>query len=320
MNKISDKIKSIYKSKKLNVFLLFFILAFGILILSKLTQEYTNTAKFKVRLKNIPDETVVLDDSLNALNLTITTTGFKWLNYSLNDPEVSVDFKNEVRKKDSVYIWSYAKGYAGILEQFPKEVKIKNITPDTLAFTFDVNAVKYIPVESSVLINYSPGYNTLQDVTITPDSIKIIGPESILSKLNSVKTKALVLNEVNKPFSKTLALTLDSINPEIKINTKKVELSAAVEKFTEGTLSVPVTVINVPGRIKLNYFPKSINVSYYTSLSNFNLVTVDDFKIECDYSKLNRDSEYLTPELVKKPIKVKSTRLHQQKIEFIIKE
>jgi len=320
MNKISDKIKSIYKSRKLNVFLLFFILAFGILILSKLTQEYTNTAKFKVLLKNIPDETVVLNDSLNALNLTLTTTGFKWLKYSFNDPEVFVDFKKEVRKKDSVYVWSYANGYAGILEQFPKEVKIKSITPDTLAFTFDINAVKYVPVESNVLVNYSPGYNSLQEVAIIPDSIKIIGPETILSSLKSIKTKALVLNEVNKPFRETLALTLDSINPEIKINIKKVDVSAAVEKFTEGTLSVPVTVINVPRQITLNYFPKSINVSYYTSLSNFNLVTVDDFKIECDYSKLNKGSEYLTPELVKKPVKVKSTRLHQQKIEFIIKE
>ncbi|WAC02072.1 hypothetical protein N7U66_20170 [Lacinutrix neustonica] len=54
MNKLSLQIKSLFKSRKINVFALFFILAFGILILSKLTEVSTNTAKFKIDLQNIP--------------------------------------------------------------------------------------------------------------------------------------------------------------------------------------------------------------------------------------------------------------------------
>jgi len=320
MTKFSDKIKSLFKSRKLNVFILFFILAFGILILSKLTEEYTSTAKFKVNLKNIPDETVVLNDSLNALNLTLTASGFKWLNYSFNEPEVTIDFNSEVRKMDSVYVWSYANGFAGILEQFSKDIKIESITPDTLSFKFDVNAIKYVPVKSNLRINFTHGYNALEQVKITPDSVKVIGPETLLNKLKSIKTEALVLDEVNKPFNKNLVLLLDSINPEINVKTKTVEISVAVEKFTEGTLNIPVSLVNVPRNMKLNYFPKSINVSYYTSLSHFNSISIEDFIIECDYSKLNRDNDYLTAKLVKKPDNVKSTRLHQQKIEFIIVE
>lgn len=320
MDKLSTKVKTLYKSKRLNVFVLFFILAFVILVLSKLTQEYTSTAKFKVELFNVPDETVVLNDTLNALNLTLTTTGFQWLRYGLNEPEVAIDFNTEVRKKDSVYVWSYIQGFAGIVKQFSKDVKIEGLTPDTLSFKFDVNAVKYIPIESDVFVNYTHGYNSLEGVKIAPDSIKVIGPETLLSQLKSIKTSALVLNNVNKTFNDRLALTLDSIHPEITVKTKKVNVNAVVEKFTEGTLSIPVTVINVPKNRTINYFPKSINVSYYTSLNTFKFVAVNDFKIVCDYSKLNTFSEYLNAELVKAPKGVKTTRLHQKKIEFIITE
>lgn len=320
MNKFSAKIKSLYISKKLNVFVLFFILSFGILILSKLTEEYTNTTKFKVNLINIPDETVVLNDTLNALNLTLTTTGFKWLKYGFNDPELVLDFNKDVRKRDSVYLWSYSQGFASIVKQFPKAIKIKSITPDTLTFVFDVNTVKYIPVLHNVNVNFANGYDVLEAIKIIPDTVKVIGPETMLSKLNAINTEALVLTEVNKPINKYLALTLDSINPEITVKTRKVMVSANVEKFTEGTLSIPVAVTNIPKGTTLNYFPKSINVSYYTSLNNFNLVVESDFKIECDYSKLNESSDYLNAVLVKRSHYVKSTRLHQQKIEFIIIE
>ena len=72
--------------------------------------------------------------------------------------------------------------------------------------------------------------------------------------------------------------------------------------------------------LPLNYFPKSVNVSFYTSLSAFNTIAANDFKVVCDYKAINEDSKYLEPELVKRPDNVKTTRLHQQKIEFIIVE
>lgn len=320
MSKFPAKLKSLFKSRKINAFALFFLLAFGILILSKLTEEYTNTAKFKVNLLNVPDETVILNDSLNHLNLTLTTTGFKWLKYAFREPKLTIDFENEIKKIDTAYVWSNAQGYAGILEQFKKDVKIVSITPDTLLFDFDINAVKYIPVKSNLDINYSLGYDTLKGLKITPDSVKIIGPSTVLSKLKYIETSALQLESVNKSFKETVDLRLDSINSKINIKTKTVSVSAIVEKFTEGTLNIPIQVINVPKTITLNYFPKTINVSFYTSLSAFKTITPNSFKIICDYKTLNKNSKYLEPKLIKRPSNVKTTRLHQQKIEFIIIE
>ncbi|WAC02073.1 CdaR family protein [Lacinutrix neustonica] len=233
---------------------------------------------------------------------------------------MTIDFNTDVRKIDSVYIWSKTHGFAGVLNQFKKESKIVSITPDTLFFKFDVNAVKYVPVKSNINIHYSLGYDTLEGMKITPDSIKIIGPATLLSHIDAIETKVLKLDDVNKPFSETIDLRTDSINPKIIIKTKTVSIGALVEKFTEGTLNIPIEVIHVPRNKTLNYFPKSMNVSFYTSLNAFNTISVDDFKVVCDYKAINKDSKYLEPELVKIPGNVKTTRLHQQKIEFIIIE
>jgi len=96
-------------------------------------------------------------------------------------------------------------------------------------------------------------------------------------------------------------------------------VEAIIEKFTEGTLEVPVTVKNLPKNIKINYFPKSIPVSFYVQLSKYNEVTVDDFAIECNYDEIkNTQRTFFTPRLIEYPDIVKNARLKQDKVEFIL--
>ena len=320
MTVVTRKLKNVVKSRKLNVFLIFFILAFFILVLARLSASYTNTVKFNVALKNIPDELIVLNDSSNTLKFTMTTDGFEWVKYYIKTPTIEIDFKNEVKKADSLYVWSLSRGFAGINSQFNKHIIVKTINPDTLLFKVDINAVKWIPVKPIMELSYSPGYNVLNAITTVPDSVKVIGPASLLSKLDIIETEVLNKDAVNQPFSAQLALKLENIDPQINVKTKIVSVHIKVEKFTEGTLSLPVNIINVPKNVKVNYFPKTINLSFYTSLERYNTISSNDFEVVCDFKEHNSKSSYLTPKLINSPKTIKTTRLHEQKIEYIISE
>ncbi|WP_452600078.1 YbbR-like domain-containing protein [Pontimicrobium sp. MEBiC01747] len=320
MTALQSKIVKVIKSKRINVFFLFFLLAFIILVLTKLSREYTNTITFNVKPENVPEEVIVLNDSTHQLKVTLTTYGFKWLNYYLKTPRLEIDFNEDVNKTEDYFIWSQAKGFSGINEQFDKNTIIKSINPDTLRFKYDTNAIKYIPVKINTEITYSPGYDILEPIKTTPDSIKVIGPKTMLSKLVSIETEPLILKNVKTPIQKTLNLKVNGIDKKVKLDYTSVQVSATVERFTEGTISVPVLITNVPKGIKLKHFPKNVNVSYYTSLEAFNTIDLMRFKVICNYKDLRGDSTYLTPLLIEQPEGVKSTRLHQKKIEFIITE
>lgn len=318
MTALKSKILKTIKSKRINVFLLFFSLAFTILVLTKLSNDYTNTLTLNVETSNVPEELVVLNDSTHKLKVTLETHGFKWLKYYIWTPKINIDFVEDVSKLDSSFVWSKSKDYSSVSNQFDKSDKILSINPDSLKFRYDVNAVKYLPIIAKTNISYDPGYNMLNAIEIVPDSVKVIGPATLLSKLESLETKDFERKEVKTSIDSKLPLHLEGLNSDIRIAVKEVTLKAKVEKFTEGTLNVPVQVINVPNGMLLKYFPKSINVSYYTSLNAFNSITVNDFKVVCDYNDIKENNTYLTPFLAKQPKAVKSTRLHQQKIEFII--
>ncbi|WP_281846680.1 YbbR-like domain-containing protein [Olleya namhaensis] len=319
MQTIKSKILGLFKSKKINVFLLFFLLAFSILVLTKLSKVYTATLTFDVNPINLDDTFVLINQDNAKLNITLETYGFDWLRYAINRPLLDIDFNTDIVKKDSSLIWSMSRGFANINKQFSKEKKIISINPDTLSFKYDSNSIKYVPIVLHANIKYAPGYNTLDVVKTKPDSIKLIGPSSILRKIKKIDTDNLDVLDVKANINKRLALQLDSIGNKVKTNLKQVQLEVKVSKFSEGVVSLPIEVVNVPEGITLNYFPKQISLSYATSLENFKNISAQDFKVVCNY-KDAIDNSFLTPNLVKQPARVKNIRLLQQKIEFIIKE
>jgi hypothetical protein len=130
----------------------------------------------------------------------------------------------------------------------------------------------------------------------------------------------LNLEEIQSDIEIPLNLILPDSSENLVYSHKKILVKGKVDKFTEGTIQVPIDIINVPKDFKINYFPKVVGVSYYTSLSTFNEVNINEFIVECDYKNLVEGSTHLEPKLMKSPKNVKNVRLNQKRIEFIISE
>lgn len=308
------------KSKKINVFALFLILSFTILILNKLSRTITNTIPFSVHLKNLPETYVILNDSTPRLKITLKTYGFKFLKYYLRTPKLTLDYNNHDDLNDSTLVWNKQAYFSVINSQFDKDVELITVAPDSIMFTYDVNDARDVPVLLDEKITFSPGFDIQEAYTITPDTIHIVGPEKAVSKIKSIKTEFLELEDVHTNIDQFLNLKLPEANENISFSHKKVHLKVNVDKFTEGSFNIPITITNVPNNISLKYYPKSVTVLYYTSLSNFNSISAKDFKVVCDYEKHVENQSYLVPEIIKAPEQIKSAKTKQQKVEFIISE
>lgn len=308
-----------FKNKKINVFFLFLISAFGILILTKLSKQYTNTIVFDIEKINVPQENVVLNDTNAVLRLTLKTHGFKWLNYYVTKPKIVIDFSNDVYKDDSVFLWHKSRIFLNNT-QFDKQVELLHMSPDTLVFPYGVNFMKKVPVKLKSHINFASGYDVSEAYTLEPDSVEIIGPDLLVKGIRFIETDSVELTNIRENILEKLQLNLPEHNGDLKFSNTNVYLKAKVEKFTEGTIVIPVNIINLPKGTNLKYFPKEVNVSYYVSLSDFNSIKNNDFRVVCDYKKTNASQTILIPELVKIPKSVKNTKISQQRIEFIIRE
>ncbi|MDG1729088.1 MAG: YbbR-like domain-containing protein [Algibacter sp.] len=316
MRKLKADIIASFKNKRINVFILFLLSAFVILIFTKLSKYYTNTLPFEIEKLNVPQENVILNDSVK-LNITLKTHGFNWLKYYMSKPKIKIDFSKDVYKKEGVFVWNKSKSYLNNT-QFEKQVELLSISPDPVTFRYGVNMVKKVPVVLNTKLSFSPGFDMSNDVFSEPDSIIVVGPNILVSQITALEAEPIILNDIRANISETVKLKLPKNASDLKFSSKQIILKGQVEKFTEGTLKVPVFIINAPKNTKLKYFPKVVSVSYYVSLTNFNTISVKDFKVVCDFNKINESQSFFVPELIKSPEAVKNAKIKQQRIEFIL--
>ncbi len=315
MKKLRADIIASFKNKRINVFILFLLSAFVILIFTKLSKEYTNTIPFEIEKLNVPQENVILNDSVN-LNITLKTHGFKWLKYYFSKPKIKIDFSKDVYKKEGVFVWNKSKAYLNNT-QFDKQVELLNVTPNTVTFRYGVNMVKRVPVVLNAEVSFSPGFDMSGHLFSEPDSITVVGSDILVSQISALETEAVTIKDIRANVLEIVKLKLPNNASDLTFSSKQIILKGQVEKFTEGTLKIPISIINAPKNIKVKYFPKAVSVSYYVSLSNFSSITTKDFKVVCDFNKTNESQSFLIPELVKYPKTVKNARIGQQRVEFI---
>ena len=311
------KIALFFSSKKVNVFVLFLVLALLFSVLTKLSKDYTQTIAFSIEALNVPENQILVKDSTHVIHITLTTYGFGLMKYYFSKPSIEVNFEN-LDKNATHYFWTEKRELPNVVAQFDPNIKIESINPDTIVFRYDVSNIKKIPIVLDSEINFSSGFNLIGDYKLEPDSIRVIGPRVLTDTINEVVTKLLKLEDINSKISASVQLKLPGGLQEIKFSHDQVIVSADVEKFTEGSIEVPINIINIPDDVKIKFYPKTVSVLYSTSLSDFKTISSSSFIVECDYNALNDQDTYLIPIIIQQPERVKNARLNEKKIEFIL--
>ena len=317
INKNKTIKSNLVQGKRLNVFVLFLVLSFLISLLVKLSNTYTQTLKFELVPTQLLSNEVLISNASKSIKVTLSGKGFELLKYYIYPPKIEVDF-SQLNKDKALYYWTERSQFEHIINYFDEKVTLKSINPDTILYPYDRQFIKKIPVEIAVKSSFAAGYDLVQPFRSEPDSITLMGPESVLKTINAVRTKTTTFTAVNTTINKVVGLDIKNKSNQLTYSHKKVSIHAEVDKFTEGTVSVPVTIVNVPENLTINFFPKEIRVLFYTSLKAYNSVKAHQFSVECDFNALTTDNKYLNPLLVTQPKTVKTAKLETTEFEYVI--
>jgi hypothetical protein len=315
------KLLKTFKQKKIRNFALFLGIAFLFLILTKLSETYTQTVSFDVEIKNVKDEVVLSSKANTKVDVVLNGKGFDLLPYGLFKQNIIfLDAKKDLFSKGKSYYWDAVNNKHIINSLVGHTVNVRSVKPDTLVLQYDVLKTKKVPLLIEQNIEYASGFDVLDVLKSATDSIKLIGSEAVLKNIKAVNTKVLRLVDIKSDIKETIGLDTSQFS-NITFIPNTVEVYGKVKRFTEGRISVPIEMKNAPVGKTVNYFPKRIEVIYYVDLENFNNITANDFRVIVNFDNLKEETtRFLDLELVKTSTLLKNTKLSQNKIEFIISE
>ncbi len=317
MRKFIEYLRQKIRAKRLNVFLLFLALAFVISMLSKLSSPRMHTLQFELQPLKLPPQELLVQDPLPKVDVTIKTNGFNLLKIAFQKLLLKIDFST-LQKDDKAYYWNESEHRSKLAQFFGANTTLESIRPTSLTFNYATQFVKKVPVFINIEPNFVIGYDLETPLKSHPDSIAIVGPKKYLENINKVSTKNITLNDVQKDIETTVDLDVSNYPAYLKFSKTKVLLTGKVDKFTEGKIAVPVQLVNLPKNLTLSIFPKEIPVVFYTSLSAYNSIERNDFRIECDYNSLDLSSNVMIPKLVLYPKSAKTAELQINSLEYVI--
>ena len=304
---------NMFNYKTFNNFLVFLLISILFSTIVKLTKVHTKSISYKINLTDIPDDKIITNQSVDSIKITVSSFGFDFVKYYLSDQAINISSK-DIFDNSKSYVITQSNSYSQIDNFITPKFELISINIDSLFFNYDRLKTKNVPVVLNSSINFSQGFDYFENFTIIPDSISVIGPELVLESINTITTKKLILDNLKSSINENLLLDIQYTN--LKYSNKSVKLFIDVEKSTESILDIPVSIINVPKDIKLNYYPKMIKISFTVSLDNYQKYSSKDFKIICDFNQISLDGK-LTPEVINQPNLIKNLRLINNEIQYV---
>jgi len=301
--------------KTLNNFFIFLLVSLLLSSIVKLTKVYTKNISYKITLSELPDNKIVSIQSADSINLTVSSYGFDFIKYYLSTKSIVIPFQNTIDDSKS-FILTQSNSYNEINDFIKPEFDLISINFDSLIFRYDILKSKKIPIILNSNISFYQGYNYFKNYKLSIDSVTVIGPEIVLDSIDFIRTFELNLTDLRSDISQSVMLKALHHN-DVNYSDLFVEVSIDVEKSTESIFNIPITIINIPKGVNLNYYPKMINVSFSVSLENYQICKPEDFKIICDYNQIHKNGK-LTPIILTKPNYIKNLKLTNEEVQYVI--
>lgn len=301
---------------KFNVYLVFLVLAISTSIVGKLTSVYDKDILFKLTPVNQPNDKFIFNQSHDSVLLKIRGYGFNLAKYYFNTPELNISVK-KLKETKNTFLWNQRDNFTQTKFDFDSSVELLTISEDSIYFFFDQYISVKKPVKLSLDINYDEGYENFKEPTIKPDSILVTGPKDLVFDLKYIETDSIEFNNINSDILSRISLK----NPDLKnmsLSSNKIEYTLEVDKYTEEIIKVPVNVLS-NNNIRFNYYPKELSIRYIISINDYIKLNPMDFRVDCKYDE-TKSTNFLIPEITKKPFFVKNTRLSKSQIQLIILE
>lgn len=327
LNKISGftEIEKIAFRKKVVLFGFFLTISVILWLLVTLSKNFDDQINYPVSYKNFPESKVLTGNVPDHLRLDVNANGFTLLRYRLSSRYIPISFSvnsfkmNRLPGADSssFYIETFlARDH--IAAQLSSDFEIRNIEPDTLIFRFSGVASKRVPIVPAFSYNLDKQLILKNQPLLFPDSVTVSGPDFIIDTLKAVYTGTENLGKISKSVEKTIRIQ------EIKyvyFKEQEVDADFEIEQFTEKTLLVPVDFINAPPQVRMQAFPRYIQLTCQVGLSNYEKLEPSAFKAQVDYKDILAErTNKLTVEITRQPEYIQSVRFTPKTVEYIIEK
>lgn len=205
------------------------------------------------------------------------------------------------------------------LLSIPPEVSVMYVYPDTLDIKFDNIQEKTVKIKNNINVIPKDGFIIIGTPKLNPDSVKIIGAGSVISKIKSIGTEYKTFSDVNNSFTKTVSV-LDTLTNLLNIEPTSISISYQVELAAEKDFEdYTIKIKNVPEDKEVLIIPPKITFSVRSGVDQLAKLSEESIQVFIEYNSLEKDSSGIVTPTIELPGNINLLNINPNQFKYIIK-
>lgn len=253
-------------------------------------EDHTTTFTSNIVYSHFPNDKILVNENqLSTVEVTAHGSGFTLLNYALfGPPTIEIDMSTAAISPSGNFLFSENK--TKVSSFFSDKIDIVEILPNQLHFNFTSKGSRFIPVKANINFKYKDGFRPYGNPSISPAQVEVFGPQSVIDTIDYISTEVWSENQVSEAQELTLNLMVPHIE-QLNLSLSEVSVSQDVDQFTEGEITLPIQLINLPvEKVDIHILPNEVTLKYIAAFRDFSEISKKDFKVEMDYESINSES------------------------------
>ena len=298
------------------IFLIIYSVVFAVFLWLSVSLNFLYNINLKIPLDVKLRDNQALADELPA-DIEVVLRGRGWdllgmwfskdLNYILDLSSVKRNLKLSIQTT------------VGEKINLPSDVSVVAAYPDTLNIDFDNISTKYVRIKNIVAVSLKEGYEIVGIPKTTPDSVKITGASSVLSKIKFISTEKKEFKSINSNLTVDINLS-DSMSNLVKIEPRTVKIFYKIELAAEKKFEdLNVTIYNVPQNKEVLLIPPNLTLSLRGGVDLLTKISPSELKISIDFDMIEKDTLGSVTPNIEIPENLTLINFTPQKFQYIIK-
>ena len=274
-----ENIQQLRRLKQIRTFLVFVILTLVFWVFHKLSQTYTDYVAVNVQV-NTQKSTSIFHQLMPVQSyVKVKTSGFNLLYLKIFSKKITLNTSDLKPISQNTYYYLPNSNLNNFHQQWNKLIQFEK---DTIWIEIAHKNLKKVPIKLNLHVQCKDGFRLMNTLKAQPDSITIGGTVDELKKIRLLETQPLVMKEVNKDF--TTAVSLNTKMPwlqNISFQQTYVEIEGKVNRITEKTFEIPITILNETPQSKIQIFPKTAILKVQMTYDQARQWDSTEFEIAC---------------------------------------
>lgn len=180
-------------------------------------------------------------------------------------------------------------------------LELNYVITDTLFINIEKKIVKKLKVQvDSLGISMKEDHRITSAISITPDSVFVTGPKSIMNKMNLYVWTSIKKNNIDDDFDDEVGLLLPG-EGLVLTEPNEIGLKFEVEEYKTVDLPIKIEAVNFPSDSSVYLLDSMITIQYVIQEKLENTVNPDDFNVTIDFSFYNKKDSTVSPILMFAP-------------------